>query len=224
MLVKEVQAYSKEKAYELSGVEVPLKKLKNATSMWKRSGSPINTKDLNKFMQDYMDKFKLAGAYLVIDPAVDDTRLRPYTVVNEVTSGRRKEVRVYEVKEAEFSLKQHKEEVVSVDEEGNEVVTEKLTPYLKETVYSEDPETGETVAKEIKKADVKVHSTGLVEAKHTKKDVAIKLMKELIAENRKDYVIEVGRDVIEGQKYAAYGKYTPSASAKEGKFIFFVSE
>ena len=49
-------------------------------------------------------------------------------------------------------------------------------------------------------------------------------MKELIEANNKDYVVEIVKEVTEGQKYAGYGKYTPSKSAKLGKFMFFVRE
>ena len=41
---------------------------------------------------------------------------------------------------------------------------------------------------------------------------------------KKDYVIEIVKEVTEGQKYAGYGQYTPSKSAKLGKFMFFVQE
>ena len=49
-------------------------------------------------------------------------------------------------------------------------------------------------------------------------------MKELIEENKKDYVVEIVKEVTAGQKYAGYGQYTPSKSAKLGKFMFFVTE
>ena len=47
-------------------------------------------------------------------------------------------------------------------------------------------------------------------------------MKELIKETKKDYVIEIVKEITEGQKFAAYGEYTPSKSAEVGKFIFAV--
>jgi hypothetical protein len=49
-------------------------------------------------------------------------------------------------------------------------------------------------------------------------------MKDLIEANKKDYVIEIVKEITDGQKYAGYGQYTPSKSAKLGKFIFYVQE
>ena len=72
----------------------------------------------------------------------------------------------------------------------------------------------------LKKLNVTVSNTGAVEGRATKKDAAVKLMKELIKENRKDYVIEIVKEITEGQKYASYGVYTPSKTAEKGQFIF----
>jgi len=224
MLVKEANGYSKEKALETTGLDVKLEDLKNATLAWKKAGSPISTKKLNEFAAEYIKKYKLGGAYIVVDPSSDDTRIRPYSVINEATIGKRKATTVYQIKEAEFSVKYQTESVVKKDKEGNEVIVDQLTPYRKELISVEDPDTGETKTKEVEIPNVKVLSVGAVEAKATKKDTAMKLMKELIEENKKDYVIEIVREISEGQKYAAYGKYTPSKSSKEGKFVFFVKE
>lgn len=225
MLIKEAQGYSKEKALESLELDInDIKELKNATIAWKKKGAPMSGKKLAEFADEYIKKYKLRGAYIVVDPASDDTRTRPYSVINETTVGKRKDQRVYQVKEAQLTVKYVTEEVVKLDEEGNEVIVEKQTPYTKEIITTIDPETGENKEREVKVPNVKVSFVGAVEAKHTRKDVAVNLMKELIEQNRKDYVIEIAREVTEGQKYAAYGKYTPSASAKVGKFVFFVKE
>ena len=47
-------------------------------------------------------------------------------------------------------------------------------------------------------------------------------MKDLIKQNKKNYVIEIVKEITEGQKFAAYGEYTPSKSAEVGKFLFAV--
>jgi hypothetical protein len=78
--------------------------------------------------------------------------------------------------------------------------------------------------KEVEIPNVKVISVGAVEARADKKETALKIMKDLIEANKKDYVIEIVKEVTEGQKYAGYGQYTPSKSAKLGKFLFFVQE
>lgn len=188
----EAQGYSKEKALEASGLEVELERLKNATLAWKKAGSPLNTKTLNTFMANYIKDKKAVGAYLVIEAASDDTRLRPYNVINETTKGKRKAATTYQIKQAEFKVK-----YTSVTNEEGEV--------------TEVPE-------------VTVISTGAVEGRVPKKDAALKLMKELIEKNKCDYVVEIVKEIVDGQKYAGYGQYTPSKSAKLGKFMFFVQE
>ena len=192
MKTVEAQGYSKEKALEAAGLDVELEMLKNATQAWKKAGSPLNTRDLNKFVAEYVKKNKCIGAYLVIESSADDTRLRPYSVINETTKGKRKTTTTYQIKEAELKVKHQR-------------------------MINEDNE-------EIEVPVVDVIAVGAVEARADKKDAALKLMKELIEENKKDYVVEIVKEVTEGQKYAGYGQYTPSKSAKLGKFMFFVQE
>jgi len=192
MKIVEAQGYSKEKALKSTNLEVELEDLKNATQSWKRKGSPVNSKELKNFMENYIKEHKVMGAYLVVDPATDDSRLRPYNVINEATHGKRKTKTTYQIKEGTFKTKER-------------------------PVVNEEGETSVEVT-------VEVLSVGAVEAKAEKKDVAVKKMKELIEANKKDYVIEIVKEVTEGQKYASYGKYTPSKSAKMGKFIFFTRE
>ena len=200
MKLVEAQGYSKAKAYETTQLDAELDMLKNATQAWKKAGSPMGTKDLNKFMQGYIKDKRALGAYLVVDPASDDTRLRPYTVINEVTQGRRKASTVYQIKEAEFKVKM----IDKVDEDGN-VVTD---------------ENGDVV----KVPKVTVVSTGTVAGRADRKDAALKQMKELIEANKKDYVIEIVKEITDGQRYAGYGQYTPSKSAKVGKFVFAITD
>lgn len=192
MITKEVQGYSKEKAFQNAELNVELDMLKNATQAWKKAGSPMNTKELNKFMAAYIKDKKAVGAFLVIEAAADDTRTRPYTVINEVTKGKRKTTTTYQVKEGSFKVKYKTE----TNEEGEEV----------------------------KVPVVEVTDLGAVVERADKKDTAFRLMKDLIEHNKRDYVVEIAKEVTEGQKYAGYGQYTPSKSAKLGKFMFFVNE
>ena len=192
MKTVEAQGYSKEKAFETTNLDVELGMLKNATLAWKKAGSPFNAKEMSRFMSEYLKKNKAVGAYLVIEPSSDDTRLRPYSVINETTKGKRKAKTTYQIKTAELKVRYS----TVLDEEG----------------------------KETQVPNVEVLSVGAVEARADKKDVALGLMKELIEENKCDYVIEIVKEVTEGQKYAGYGQYTPSKSAKLGKFMFFVQE
>lgn len=192
MKIVEAQGYSKEKALEATGLDVELDRLKNATQRWKNSGSPVSDKEMKKFMAGYLKDTKVFGAYIVVDPASDDTRTRPYSVINEVTTGPRKTKTTYQIKEAELKVKYS-----DVTNEEGEV---------------------EKVAK------VEVLSLGAVVERAEKKDMAIRLMKELIEATKKNYTIEIAKEVVEGQPYAAYGLYTPSKSAKLGKFVFFVAD
>ncbi|MGV8961932.1 MAG: hypothetical protein ACOH2V_00945 [Candidatus Saccharimonadaceae bacterium] len=229
----EAQGYSKDKALEATGLDIELDRFKNATLAWKKAGSPMNTKQLNAFMTAYIKEKKAVGAYIVVEAASDDTRLRPYSVINEVTKGKRKSTTTYQIKEAELSVKYHTETRLVVDKvTGEEKSVEVQTPYIKETVEVEvktkDPETGEvtitTALKEVDVPQVKVISVGAVAARAGKKDLALKLMKELIETNRTDYVVEIVKEITAGQRYAGYGQYTPSKSAKLGKFVFFIAE
>ncbi len=181
----EAQGYSKEKAFVETGLEVEFDMLTNATISWKKAGSPLSGAKLESFMAEYLKSKKAVGAYIVVDPSSDNTRTRPYSIINEVTKGARKATTVYQIKPAELKVK------TSTDEEG----------------------------KEVKK--VEVLSTGAVAGKAKKQSEAEKIAKELIAENSQNYVAEIVKEVTEGQRYAFYGLYTPSKSAKQGKFIFF---
>lgn len=192
MRIVEAQGYSKEKAFIETGLDANLDKFRNATISWKKAGAPISGKKLEEFLTAYMKEKKAVGIYLVVTPSSDDTRLRPYTVINEATKGKRKATTTYQIKEADLKVKTKM--VKGADEDGNEIEVEEVT--------------------------VTVSNTGAVEGRATKKDAAVKLMKELIKENRKDYVIEIVKEITEGQKYASYGVYTPSKTAEKGQFIF----
>lgn len=189
----EVQGYSKQKAFESANLDQDLEMFKNATQAWKKLGSPLSTKAMNSFMASYLKDKKAVGAYIVVEPASDDTRVRPYEVINEVTHGKRKTTTTYQIKEAELKVKSR----VEKNEETGEETTVKVVDVL---------------------------STGTVAGRAAKKDQAMKLMKELIDNNKRDYVIEIVKEVTDGQKFAGYGLYTPSKSAKKGKFLFFVGE
>lgn len=189
MRIFEVQGYSKEKAFQETGLDTNLRNVRNATKSWENAGSPVGDKKLKEFMENYLKEKRFETAYIVLSPASDDTRLRPYKIINEATKGRRKATTVYQVKEAELDVKY-------------------------KTVTNE-------VGEEVEVAEVKVLSTGAVKARASKKDESVKLMKSLIKEDKKDHVIEIVKEITEGQKYASYGLYTPSKSAELGKFLFF---
>ena len=205
MQIKEANGYSKVEAFDATGLENDFSKFTNATQAWKKAQSPINHKELKTFAEGYLKGKKSIGAYIVVDGAKDDTRERPYEVISEKTDGKRKMKRSYQVVDAELKVTESKATVISK-------VTDKETG-----VESE-------VEKEVVVKKVKVLSEGAVQAKAGKKSEAEKLMKELISETHSNYVIKIVDEVVEGKEYAGYGLYTPSKSAKVGKFIFFSEE
>ena len=62
---------------------------------------------------------------------------------------------------------------------------------------------------------------GAVVAKADKKGKANDIMKEWITDTKRDYIVAIAEEVVEGQPIASFGKYTPSVSAKEGTYIAF---
>lgn len=192
MKTVEALGYSKTKAYASTGLEADIEMLKNATIAWKKIGSPLSGKPFNEFITSYCKAKKAVGGYIIVDPAADDTRQRPYTVINEVTDGKRKAKTFYQIKEAELKVKSKKIQA----KDGSE--------------------------KELLSVDV--ISAGIIAGKAERKEAAVKLMKELIEANKRNYAIEIGKEVVEGKRFASYGIYTPSKSAHQGKFIFFVNE
>lgn len=190
MKIVEAQGYSKTKALESTGLEVDITRLKNATLTWKKMGSPLSGKKLQEFFEAYIKDNRAVGAYVVVNPATDDTRERPYKVVNEVAVGTTKFKMVYQVLEAELKVKT----TVEKDEEGNDVEVIKAVPV----------------------------STGIVAGKAYKKDDAVKLMKDLIKENKRDYTIIRVKEVDGDNKFSAHGIYTPSKSAELGNFIYAI--
>ena len=192
MKIAEAQGYSKQKALETTELNHDIKRYKNATITWKKMGAPMGGQALADFFEAYIKDNRAYGAHIVVEPAVDDTRERPYKVVNVKAEGTTKFVTVYQVVEAELKVKT----TVEVDEEGNEFEVH----------------------------DVKPVSTGVVAGRAAKKDQAIKLMKDLIKENRKDYMIVRVKEVEGPNAHSAFGIYTPSKSAEVGKFVFAVAE
>lgn len=91
------------KAYSINDVrkESPFQLIKNATTMWRKAGSPVEGEDLVKFMKEYLEKTTKnaigQGCYIVTDPATPDSRDNPYKIYNIPTEGKRKFKRVYEL-------------------------------------------------------------------------------------------------------------------------------
>jgi hypothetical protein len=164
MITKEAQGFTREAAFNATAIDADYSKFKNATIAWKKKGSPLNTKELNRFAAEYLAKQKAVGAFIVIEGSSADTRERPYKVYNEVTNGKRKQKRFYQVVEAELQTKSHT--VINEEGEPQEVVTV--------TVLSE----GVVVAKADKKETaIKLMKECIDE---TKKNYAIKIVSEVV--------------------------------------------
>jgi hypothetical protein len=230
--------YSKAEAALSAGLDIDVDGLKNATLAYQKAGHPVGKKEMDAFMKGYLAKSKAVGAYVVLDAFKEDSRQRPYMVVNNPTSGKRSYETVYEVVPAELNIKmfKHEEVVEKINEETQEVTSETKiveTPY-QEVVKSctkTDKETGAKTesTKIVKVPSVKATIEGIAETSSTKKDVAIALMKELVTSEKRDYVIRIVKrvkkdDDASDQNFAAYGKYTPSKSAKVGTCMFFLAQ
>lgn len=91
--------------FDASEANVNFSLFRNATTMWKKAGSPMIAEELNAFLADYLKKTTKnspgVGCYIVLDPAVQDTRENPYKITNIPTEGKRKFKRVYELVNSE---------------------------------------------------------------------------------------------------------------------------
>lgn len=98
----EIKAYSLEEAKE-KAVEMGLTVVRNVTQSWKNAKSPIADKDFKIFAVDMLEKNRLSeaegiGMIVCMIPGSQDTRQRPYTVVNNVVEGKKQVSRVFEVR------------------------------------------------------------------------------------------------------------------------------
>lgn len=91
------------KAYSVNDVKkvTPFTLVKNATQMWKKAGSPLAGQELKTFVEAYLKKHTKnvpgAGCYIVLDPAVSDSRENPYKILNIPTTQKRKMKKIYEL-------------------------------------------------------------------------------------------------------------------------------
>jgi hypothetical protein len=87
-------------AYSIKGVKeaVNFAVEVNATTAWKKAGSPEPDSDgFDAFATEYLQKKKVEGAYVVIEAGREDSRENPYDIKNVKSVGKRKMKRVYEL-------------------------------------------------------------------------------------------------------------------------------
>ena len=89
---------------EAKAAAAPLNLRVDATGSYNKwaKENPTNEDNVKEWMKDYLNKKKFNmpndGAYIVLQPAVADTRERPYKYVNNVTEGKKNIERVYEIR------------------------------------------------------------------------------------------------------------------------------
>ncbi len=71
---------------------------------------------------------------------------------------------------------------------------------------------------------IEVKNLGAVCGEAYQQKDALIILKNLVADTKKDYVIVVAKKVSSGNRFAGFGLYTPSKNAKEGAFLFYVQE
>jgi hypothetical protein len=196
--IVEVKGFSKEEALSTVDFNTTLKGA-NATQAWIKAGSPeTDSKAFKVFVAEQVkSKFNNAagvGGYVVVEGGVADSRERPYKVISVATEGARKYKSVHQVIEADLTTKVVKEKVTSEDGVESTKEVTKVTGY---TLIGQAVDSGDT------------------------KGEALELMKELIAENKKSYVVVNAKVEVSGQAIEAFGLYTPSVSAKVGTYIAF---
>ena len=102
----EINAYGTEAAKE-QATKMGINVKRNATQAWKNNNSPTSNNDLKLFAVEMLEKYKLEnngdGIIIAVDPGTKDTRERPYSFVNNVVTGKKEKVRVFEVRTVEHN-------------------------------------------------------------------------------------------------------------------------
>lgn len=99
----EIQAYTLEEA-KIEAFNAGITVIHDATRSWKKSGSPVLTKDMDIFAADFLEQkgmfnFEGAGIIIVIDSGNKDTRKNPYKIYNSRRKGRCKLCRIVEIRQ-----------------------------------------------------------------------------------------------------------------------------
>lgn len=98
----EIKAYSLDEAKD-QAAEMGITVVRNVTQSWKNAKSPISDKDFKVFAVETLEKNHLTsaegvGLVVCMIPGSKDTRERPYKFVNNVTEGKKKVERVFEIR------------------------------------------------------------------------------------------------------------------------------
>ena len=98
----EIQAYTLDEA-KIDAFKQGITVVQDATRSWKKSGSPVLTKDMNIFAADFLEQkgmfdFEGAGIIITIKSGTKDTRKKPYKVISSRRKGRCKLYRTIEIR------------------------------------------------------------------------------------------------------------------------------
>lgn len=98
----EIQAYTLDEA-KIEAFKQGITVVQDATRSWKKSGSPVLTKDINIFAADFLEQkgmfdFEGAGIIITIKPGNKDTRKMPYKLYSSRRKGRCKLYRTIEIR------------------------------------------------------------------------------------------------------------------------------
>jgi len=200
LIIKECTGFTKEEAFKNLPFNPALDAIPgcNITQAWTKQGKPIpGTKEFTRFVLEQLEEktknIPGLGVYLTLDPSKDNTRKKPYSIINNKTIGCRQWVYVYYIQEVtDYTIDSVND--LDIDENGDEIEGEnKLNIVVKE--YSDS-----FVGKYYSKAE------------------AVAAVKELTTVTHKTYALRVLKEP-DINPVAAYCVYRPSKGAKTGTWI-----
>ena len=170
----------------------------NATQAWIKSGKPIpGTLDFRRFVsQQLMEKTKFVpglGLYIILEAPVQDTRKRPYTLINMIGKGTREWILKYQIR-------------------ADEIVVDSLPS--KSIDFDGELIDGEEIP------NISIAKVGPVIEECDSKADAITEAKRLTAITHKNYSI-IPIKVPDKTPVSAFTIYTPASKTKEGIYIAF---
>lgn len=170
----------------------------NATQAWVKYGKPIpGTLEFKKFVsQQLMEKTKGVpglGLHIVLEQPVQDTRRRPYTIINMIGKGTREWILKYQIREDDIVV---------------------------DTIPSKSVDYDGTLMKDAEIPDINVAKIGPVVAECDSKAAAIYKAKQLTTLTHKNYSI-IPVKVPDKTPISAFTLYTPAVNTKEGIYIAF---
>ena len=198
--IVECHGYTREEAFKDLNFDPACAAIRgnNATQAWIKYGKPIpGTLEFKRFVsQQLMEKTKCVpglGLHIVLEQPVQDTRKRPYMLVNMIGKGTREWILKYEVREDDIIVDSLPSK--SVDFDGTLVDGEEVP-------------------------DISIAHVGPVIAVCDSKALAIAEAKRLTTLKRRNYSV-IPVKVPDKTPISAFTLYTPASNTKEGIFIAF---